>query len=168
MGRYVTTTSLPVLMPQFLLGNTSTSDTAGVDVFSTAIDYAEGEINSILVNKYDPSSWTTTGSPGIPPMVRAMAADLACYRAARSISVQDAQIRNLNLENYKPVLELLANLRDGKVKLAYTDGSLVPSRTTNRFLSSTENYAQVFGLDSETAWARDPDEVSDQSSAREG
>lgn len=167
MRRYVTTTSIPVLMPSFLQGNTSASDTAGVDIFSNAADYAEGELNAALVARYDPSSWTTTGSPGIPPMVRGIAADMACFYAIRNTGVQDSQVRNLSLDSYEKVFDKLALLREGSLALAYTDGSLVPTRSSGRMLSSTEGYTPIFGLDTETAWERDPDEVDDQSSARE-
>lgn len=167
MGRYVTTTSIPVLMPSFLAGNTTASDTAGVDIFSSATDYAEGELNAAMVPRYDPSAWTTTGSPGIPPMVRGMAADMACYYSIRNAGVQDSQIRNISLESYEKVFEKLEKLREGKLALAYTDGSLVPTRSAAKIRSSTEGYTPIFGLDSEKSWARDADEVDDQSAARE-
>ena len=167
MGRYVTATSISVIMPGFLVGNTTTSDTAGVDVFSNAADMAEGELNALLVVDYDPSSWTTTGNPGIPPMVRAAAQDLTCYRALRASGAQDAQLKNLHLETYKPVLEFLQNLRDGKIALAFTDGSLVGKRTAQTYQSSTEGYTEIFGLDTDTAWKRDANESDDQSAARD-
>lgn len=167
MGRYVTTTSISVLMPSFLTGNTTASDTAGVDIFSNATDYAEGEVNGAMVSRYDPSSWTTTGNPGIPPLVRGIAADLTCYYAIRNAGVQDSQVKNLSLDTYGMVLEKLEKLRNGKLPLAYTDGSLVPTRSAARMLSSTENYTQIFGLDTESSWVRDSDEIDDQSTARE-
>lgn len=167
MGRYVTTTSIPVLMPSFLAGNTTASDTAGVDIFSNATDYAEGELNATIVTRYDPSAWTTTGSPGIPPMVRGMAADMACFYSIRNAGVQDAQVKNLSLDTYARVFDRLDLLREGKLAISYTDGSLVPTRSAGRMLSSSEGYTPIFGLDTETAWERDSDEVSDQSSDRE-
>lgn len=61
---------------------------------------------------------------------------------------------------------MLEDIRDGKVKLTNTDGSTVPTASTNRFLSSTEDYTHVFGLDDPEEWKRDSDEVDDQSAAR--
>ena len=154
-------------MPQFLVGNTTTSDTAGVDIFSSATDYAEGEVNSALVTNYDPTAWTTTGAPGIPPSVRALAADIACYRAIRLTGVQDSQMRNLNLVAFEGWEKRLEALSSGDKKLAYTDGSLVPSRTATRMQSSTEGYAPIFDLDTDTAWKRDSNEIDDTSAGRD-
>lgn len=167
MGRYVTTTSIPVLMPGFLVGNTPTSDTAGVDLFSSAADFAEGWVNSVLVNRWDPSAWTTTGNPGIPPSVRMIAANIAIYESLRRSGVQDAQIQNRHLLSYENAVQALNDLKEKRIGLAYTDGSLVPTRSAQAYLSSTEGYTPIFGLDDPEDWKRDTDEIDDQSDARE-
>ena len=167
MGRYVTTTSISVLMPRWLVGNTTTSDTTGLDIFSAATDYAEGKVNSAIVIRYDPAGWTTTGNPGIPPEIRGISADIACYRAIRASNVQDSQLETKLLADFEAAKEELELIALGKHALAFTDGSLVATRTAGRYQSNTENYTEIFGLDTDTAWIRDTDEISDQSAARE-
>ena len=53
MGKYATTTSIPNLLPQFLAGNTSASDTAGTALFSKHIDRAESRVDSCITGAED-------------------------------------------------------------------------------------------------------------------
>lgn len=152
MGRYATSTSISVLMPFALSGNTTTSDSNGTDIWSAASDRAEGEVNSYLVARYDPSNWTTTGNPGVPPLVRKLTEDLACLFFMRSAMVQDSQIKNPNIPEWEKAETKLEKIRDGVTVLAYTDGSLVPTKSGSRIVSSTVGYSHIFGMDSERTW----------------
>lgn len=167
MGRYATSTSIPLLMPFFLAGNTSASDTAGVDIWSAAADRAEGYINASITNRYDPQPWTGTGTPAIPPLIRKINEDLACLYSMRSAVTQDTNIKNMNLADWERSEQLLFDIRDGKIKLAYTDGSLVPTRSSSRFLSSTAGYNHVFGMDDEDNWDSGQVEQDDIDSERD-
>ena len=158
MGRYATSTSISLLLPNWLASNTTTSDTYGTDIWSAAADRAEGEVNSYLTARYDPSGWTTTA---IPPLVRKLSEDLACYYSQRGSSTQDSQIKNRNLEEWKQTMETLSLLRSGDLKLAFTDGSLVGGRTDARMVSNTESRAHIFALDDERSWDVDADTLDD-------
>ena len=162
MGLYATTTSLSELLPHWLVSNTTTSDAAGSNIFSRHIDRAEAEINACVANRYS-LPFTSTA---IPPYLRSLAEDGAAYYTIRGSTVQDLQVRNEMLAPYEIYFERLKDLKDGKIKLTLTDGSIIPVRT-GRFLSSTEGYTQIFGLDDATLWKRDSDEIDDQDSARE-
>ena len=154
-------------MPFFLTGNTTASDTAGGDIWSGAADRAEGYINSTITNKYDPSSWTSTGTPAIPPLIRKINEDLACLYTMRSAVTQDSQVKNANLDDWAKAEQVLFDIRDGKIKLAYTDGSLVPTRSTSRFLSSSSNYNRIFELDNEQNWDVGDNKLDDVSDDRD-
>lgn len=140
-------------MPYFLSGNSSGSDSFGNDVWSAAADRAEGYINATIVARYDPSTWTSTGSPAIPPLIRKINEDLACLYAIRSSITQDSQLKNANLAEWEKAEQSLFDIRDGKIKLAYTDGSLVSTRSSSRFVSSSSGYNKIFGTDSEVNWS---------------
>ena len=142
-------------MPGFLVGNTTASDTAGVNIWSTASDDAEAEVNSALVARYDPSAWTSTGTPAIPPLVRKMANDLTCMYTMKRSQVQDSQIKNPNIAEWERSVDILEQIENGDRRLAYTDGSLVPTRSASRMLSSTEDYAHIINMDDEKNWAVD-------------
>ena len=159
MGRYATSTSISVLMPFFLSGNTTTSDATGTDVWSATADRVEGEVNSVLVPRYDPSTWTSTGSPAIPPLVRKLTEDLTCLYSIRAAMVQDSQIKNPNIAEWERARETLGLIRTGSLKLAYTDGSLVPTRSAGKVLSSSEGYAPTFEMDDEANWKVDQDRL---------
>ena len=166
MGSYATTTSISELIPNFLSGNTTSSDTAGTSIFSRHIDRAEGIVNGCVTARYSLPFITATTTTNVPPILRTITEDLACYFALRGAYTQDGQNKNAYYTDYKTAMETLDGIKNGTVKLAYTDGSLVPTVSTNRFLSSTEGYTPVFGLDDPRVWKRDSDEIDDQEDAR--
>ena len=166
MGDYATTSSISELVPGYLVGNTSTSDTAGVAVFSRHIDRAEGMVKSFASARYDVSAFRVgTTTTNVPPMLRTLAEDIASWYAIRGSYVQDGGRKQEYLSSFEIAADTLKDLRDGKIKLAYTDGSEVPPRSA-RFLSSTDGYTPVFGLDAPESWAVDEDQLDDMSSAR--
>lgn len=160
MGDLATTTSVPELLVGFLKNNSSSSDTSAVSMFSRHIDRAEARVKSALAVRY-----SLPFSP-VPPEVRRIAEDIACYFAIRGAHFQDSREKNEYLEEFKTAFDDLKDIVENKTKLAYTDGSLVPVIVSSTYLSSTENYTPVFGLDEPTQWQRDEDEVDDQESAR--
>lgn len=166
MGRYATTTSISLLLPNWLVSNTTSSDTYGTSVWSISADQAEAEVNAAIVARYDPSSWTSTGSPAIPPMVIKLTQDLACLYAVRAAMTQDSQIKNPNLDSWERAHDTLKQIQDGIMKLAYTDGSLVPTRSSSRIVSSHAGYAHIFALDNEKNWGVDSDQLDDISTER--
>lgn len=147
MGIYATTSSLPFLLPFALKGN-SASDTTGVAIFSKCIDRAESVVNSFLATRY-----SMPFSP-VPPVVATISEDLACCYFVRGSYVQDGQRENRYDEKFcNAAMELLQQMKDGKIPLTLTDGSLVPTRAASRMLSNTENYSPTFNQDEPTNWA---------------
>jgi hypothetical protein len=166
MGRYATSTSISLLLPNWLSTNTTTGDTYGTNIWSLSSDQAEGEVNASLVARYDPSTWTSTGSPAIPPLVIKLTQDLACLYAVRAAMTQDTQIKNANWDSWERAHQTLQDIRDGLTKLTYTDGSLVPTRSTSKIISSTISYPHIFALDNERSWNVGANQIDDIKSER--
>lgn len=162
MGLYATTTSIPNILPGFLKGNTTSSDTAGVNLFSHHIDRAEARINAAIASRYDIAGFT---SGSIPPLLIKLTEDIAAYRVIRATAYRVAD-RNEYLEDYKAAEDAIEQLIKGEINLTYTDGSSVAAISASRFLSNTKEYTPIAGLDDEQNWGRDSDEIDEQSSAR--
>ena len=159
MGDYATTTSFPQLLPYILQGN-STADATGVAIIAAHIVRAEGVVNSYVAGRY------SLPFAVVPPIIRSLSEDLASYYTIRASYVQDGERKNEYLVAYESAMEMLKEIRDGKMPLAMTDGSLLTQNTTGRYKSSTENYTPIFNLDSEEAWDADPDQIEDITSER--
>lgn len=161
MGVYATTTSISELVPRFLIGNTTTSDTAGTAIFSRHIDRAEGRVMAYASARYDVSGFRVgTTTTNVPPLLRSLAEDVASWYAVRGSHVQDGQLKQQYLAEYEDALRVLESIRDGKTALAYTDGSEVPVRS-GMYGSSTEGWAPVFDMDGEGNWKVDPDQLTE-------
>ena len=154
MGNYATSSSFPQLLPYILQGN-STSDTVGVAIISAHITRAEGVVNSYVANRY------ALPFAVVPPIIRTISEDLASYYTIRGSYVQDGQRKNEYLPAYKDAMSMLEQIRDGKLPLTLTDGSILAQDTTGRYKSNTEKYTPIFDLDDEAAWGADPDQISD-------
>ena len=153
MGTYATTTSISELLPNFLRGNTTTSDTAGVNLFSRHIDRAEGVVNSHIRARYS-LPFTT-----IPPIIRTLSEDISCWYAARAAYAQDSQLRQEYLDAFQGAMETLKEIREGDLKLAITDGTAVAPLSSNRMLVNTEGYQSTFDMDDPKSWEIDPDYI---------
>lgn len=161
MGVLATTTSISELIPRFLSGNTTTSDTSGTNLFSRHIDRAEGIVMSYAGSRYDVSGFrVSTSTTDVPPILRTLAEDIACYYAIRGSYVQDGQLKQEYVDKYEAAMATLEAIRDGKTGLSYTGGATVAPRTS-RFVSSTEEYAPVFNMDKPESWDVDPDQLDD-------
>jgi len=162
MGKYATTTSISQLLPGFLKGNTTTSDTEGTNIFSKHIERAEAKIDSVIASKYDITGFT---SGSIPPLLTKLTEDIAVYNVIRATSYR-VDDKNEYLDDYAKANESLEKIIKGEINLTYTDGSVVTPISSNRFLSDKSNYTPIFGLDDPQDWKRDDDEIDDQEDAR--
>lgn len=152
MGNYATTTSISLLMPGYLSGNTTTSDSEGTAIWDKHVTRAEGVVNGYVANRYDLSSLIIgTTTTNVPPLLRTLTEDIASWFAARGAYAQDGGKRQEYLDDYKLAMEMLKEISDGKRKLAFTDGSLMPINT-GRYMSSTEEYAHIINLDPPDNW----------------
>ena len=162
MGLYATTTSISLILPGFLKGNTTTSDTEGTNIFSHYIDNAESKINAVISSRYDITAFT---SGSVPPLLRKLTEDIAAYNVIRATGYR-ADDRSEYLDDYEKANETLQKLINGEINLTWTDGSAVAVLSSNRFQSNTKDYTPIFGLDDPQEWKRDDDEISDQEDAR--
>ena len=167
MGDYATTTSIPQLLPNYLSGNTTTSDAGGVAVFAAHVTRAESLINGLIGVRYALPFIAGTTTTNVPPIIRTLTEDVACYYAMRASYNQDGKTKNPYLDEYERAMEMAGKIGSGEISMAYTNGSIVPAMATNRFLSSTKEHTPIFGLDSATAWQRDPDEIDEAEDARD-
>ena len=168
MGDYATTTSISNLLPQFLVGNSTSSDTANTAVFSAQIDRAENTVKSMAGARYDISAFRFgTTTTNVPPLLRTLSEDMACWFAIRAGYVQDGGRRQEYLDDYKEAKSTLTDIRDGKQVLLYTDGTEVPTRATARFLSDTDGYSHIFNMDDEESWDVDADLLDDIADERD-
>lgn len=148
MGLYATTTSLALLIPNAMSGNTTSSDSEAVATFSKHIDRAEAEINGVVAERYSlPFSV-------VPPAVRAWSEDLACFYFLRAAIAQDGRVGDSSAGMFKDAYERLRDARDKGFRdiLTLTDGSVLSPITAGRFKSTTEGEGPVFDLDTSTSW----------------
>lgn len=163
MGSYATTTSISLLIPYALKGNTTTSDTVGTAIFAKQITNAETIVNSYISARYS-LPFTT-----IPPLLTTLTEGLAVCGFIKASYVQDGQIDNKYWEAFcKSAYETLENIKNGETKLTLTDGSLVAPKTSSRFMISSENYAPVFGMDEPTEWGISTNQLDEIESERDG
>jgi phage gp36-like protein len=160
MGTYATTTSIPYLLVNFLKGNNTTTDTFGATLCAHHINNAEGAVNSHLGIRYQ-----MPFSP-VPPDVRRMAEQIACYNIIKSSTYQDVKAKNPYLDEFRGVFDQLKMYVNGELALTYTDGSLVPTLANNAVLSNTEGYTPIFARDEATKWDRDQNEIDDTEDSR--
>lgn len=163
MGKYVTTTSINLILPHFLKGNTTSSDTVGTDIFSRQIDNAESLVNASIVSRYNITGFTSTA---IPPLLRQITEKLAIYNVMM-ITGYAADKRNEYTDDYKQAKTTLTEIKEGTTKLTFTDGSVVAGLGSSRYLSDKTGFTPIFGMDDESNWKRDNDEIDAQNNARD-
>lgn len=161
MGIYATTTTLALLLPNFLRDNTTTTDREGTSIFGLHIDRAESLVNARVAQRY--------GLPFavVPPLIRTVTQDIATWMAIRGTLNQDGKVKNVYLDSYEKAMEILEEIVDGSITLVDTNGSVLDSIAEDRFVSSTENRSPIFGLDDAVNWQRDADEIEETQASRD-
>lgn len=160
MSVWLTTTSFNTLLVRFYKGNTTSSDTAGVEIVTTHMDRAEAVVMSAVAARYS-MPFTT-----VPPEVRRIAQDIASYYIIRASTFQEGKEKNRMLEEFKVAFDDLKAIMEGDRKLTLTDGSLLSVKADARMTSNTISYTPIFGKDDPKSWQRDVDEITDQENAR--
>ena len=119
-------------------------------------------VNAMIGARYNVAGFIIgTTTTDVPPLVRTMSEDLACWFSIRGGYVQDGGRRQDYLDDYKNAVETLKEIRDGKQALLYTGGAVVPPVSASRYISNTEAYSHIFNMDDPENWAVDVDQVSD-------
>lgn len=151
-----TATSLLAMLPN--LPQTSTTDagySTTVEAMKLHVTRAENIVNGKVVGRYDINAWTQTTCP---PMLKALAEDLASYFIMRSVYVGDNQNDNEWTDKFKEALVELDEVRKGDMQLFDSAGSLIAERdsgTTDKVISNTEDYIMTFGEDKPLNWRID-------------
>ena len=161
MGNYVSTTSLSLLLPQFLDTNTTTGDAEGVLIWQRHVARAEGVVNGAIVIRYDISGFTTT-----PPLLITLTEDIAVYFTMRASYSQDGKEKNQYLADFETAKDMLKEIQKGDLLLSYTNGSVVSPLTASRFQINTAQYTPIFDLDNPKVWDVDSDRKDDMADAR--
>lgn len=151
---YALSTTVLALVPGI-----SATDSATADALNAHIRRADDIINGKLARRYATPFTTTT----IPPLVRTIAEDLTSGFLFRSLYTRDSQNTNAWTEDLmKKAFELLDQIANYEIDITDTAGSLIAEiNTGSRLDSSTENYAPVFDIDSETSHLIDADRLTD-------
>ena len=146
---YSTNTSIIVLFPALPQTTTISQYSQTVVIINSHITRADNIINGKLSIRY-PVPFTT-----IPPLITTISEDLVSYFTYRSFFTQDNQNKSEYFDKFEDAIFLLDEIRDGKIDLIYTNGSIVSERdsTTAELLNSTTKDKQTFfDIDSVTAW----------------
>jgi phage gp36-like protein len=160
MGRYATTTTISVRLPDFLDGNTTSSDDKGTEVFSSYVEKAEAMVDAAVATRYS-LPFTT-----IPPLMRDLSFELAAYYTLRAFSSRDWPSRNDTMDDFKTSFETLSQLQKGEIQLTLTDGSTV-ARAGTIIMCSRDGEDPAMDVDEPTAWAVDQNRLDDLDGARQ-
>lgn len=154
MGLYATTTSISVKLPNFLIGDTTTSDSIGTATFSAYIDKAEAMFNGCAAMRYDLPFAT------VPPLARELSFEMAAWYTIRAFGSRDWPNRNEMLDDFQRAFDDLERLKDGSLRLTLTDGSLIEPRTT-LLQSNRTGQQSIFEVDNPMNWKVDEDRKDD-------
>ncbi len=150
MGAYITITSVLTMMPQLPQATASSGWTGTTNLISNTVSFAEDKVNSYLAVKY------TLPFTTVPPLVRSEALKLAVYYTYKYQYSSDNQNANAFVEiedgSSNSVFKNLEEIRDGKLRLTDTSGSLVAFKASGRgFRSNRGEFTPVFDMDSVTS-----------------
>ncbi len=161
-----TATSLLPMLPNLPQTNTAEGYSATVEAMKLHVTRAENLVNGKVVARYDISAWTQTTCP---PMLKTFAEDITTYFVMRSIYMGDNQNDNEWTDKFKEALVELDEIRKGDMQVFDSAGSLIVERdssTTNKIVSSTEDYTPTFGEDTFLKQKVDSDKLNDKADDR--
>lgn len=160
MGTYATTSSLNTLM----IG--TTFDSLTTSLAAKCITHAENEINKYISKRYDITSFQTVTS--VPPLITSLCENLSTGYMYQKMGRGGKEAMERGEMFIKPALENLKDIRDYKMDLVNTAGSVITdfSNTAYRVLSNTDSYAPTFNEDDSLNWVVDPDKLDDIDSER--
>ena len=137
------------------------ADTSTVsEVISRHIVRADAVIDGKLSKRYSvPFSPT-------PPMLAVLSEDIATYYTYKTYYRNDNTNRlEDQKEIYTEAMVILDEIRDGKIDLVNTAGSVIAENTvdteTGVLDSTTKDYQPMFDVDSELNWSFDSDLIDD-------
>jgi len=129
-----TATSILPLLPGLPQTNTVAGYSATVSRIASHITRAEAYVNAKISSRYDVSSFTSTA---VPPILKTLTEDISSYYTLRSVYTGDNQNVSEWVETFSEALEMLDAIRDGKMDLIDSDGSLIGASTSTFVVEST-------------------------------
>ena len=137
------------VLPGLPQTTTASGWTQNLAIVNAHIPRADAMINANLARRYTtPFAETATSTP---PIIRQMSEDITSYLACRSLFTRDNVNRSEYLDDlYARAKENLDLLREGKIDIVGSTGSLVGERNSgNNVYSTTEGHTPMFGMDDE-------------------
>jgi phage gp36-like protein len=153
---YSSLSSILLVLPGLPQTSTSAGYSTTAAVVGRHITRADALIDSKIARRYSvPISPT-------PPLIGSLSEDITAYYSYRSFYTQDNSNRNEYFEELRAnALSTLDEIRDGKLDLVNTSGSLISERSTEAtsgVLDSTnKDYQPFFDVDDELNWKFDAD-----------
>lgn len=158
---YAGSTDVAILLPGLVVNGTVTSTVISViDNIGTGV---MGYINGYVGRRYSVPFGGGTSSGAIPPTIRDIAEQLGAYRTMRGYYSRDSVNSNEWVDKFKTDSDaILKDIRDGKVDLSDTAGSLLVERNASTKVdSSTIDYAPSFNEGTSTSWEVDSAKLED-------
>jgi len=158
---YIDTSTVLHLLPNLPLSSGAAAWSSTNAIIHKAMQQSESLINGYCARRY------TTPFTTVPPMIRTICEDITCYQAMRQLYSRDSQNVNDWVGDFKTAMDMLIEIRDKKIDLANTAGSLLDEKSTNTRIDSTTEYTPIFELDTFTSWAVDEDRLDDVEDVRD-
>lgn len=163
MGRYVTFTAwLPTPSTTNSLISGFTATIANTQTVINEIARAESFIDSFIGKMYAPLDYATS------PTVLMLGEDITTYRIYsnyiynRPEGISSDALTQLIQTRYNVSLNMLADLRDGKLELYDTLGNFIQKKNQSSvFYISTANYQPTFAEDGELSWGLSKNKIDD-------
>ena len=153
---YSTYTSILLILPGLPQTSTAEGYTETVSIIQSHQSRADSIIDSKCARRYSVPFATT------PTLIQTISEDLTSYFAYRSFFTQDNQNKNEYYEEIaKNALELLEEIRAGKIDLVDSSGNVVDERATtdSELIDTSTDYQSFFDIDSTTSWGFNSDEI---------
>ena len=143
---YATATNTILNLPVFPQTATTANFTNTVAVVNSHITRAETIINGKISSRYFVSTFQT--STTLPPLLTTLTEDIAGYYTIRSFFSADNQNVNEWGEKFQEAMELLEDIRDGKMDLVGPDLNIISGTSTTMTVeSSTQDFSPTFSED---------------------
>lgn len=143
--------------------NLQSSNTMPVGLKQKHIAHVEAIINGKLSKRYS----VPFGVNSVPPIISAIATDLASMRVLRATGIGDPDIEKV-MEQFGEAKELLDSIASGDIAIVNSSGGIIGQVTTTfNAESSTENYKPIFDMTNESSWEVDPDLIDAENDARD-
>ena len=159
---YTDPTSTLQLLPMLPQSFGSSGYSLTVTRLGNHITRADNIINGKISKRYDISQFNDTLTSA-PPMLATISQDISSYYTLRGAFSSDNQNVLEWTDKFQDALAILDEIRDGKIDLVNTSGSVIEERsstTTDYIESNTESYQAFFDEDSELNWKVDVDKLN--------